>query len=96
MACMATRTGSFEYVHTPKHDPWLNLAESTISKMHRSCLRHIRLTALDELPQDILKGIDEMNTHSVRFQWKNFATGRLKRKFKRYFPTSASLQKHTL
>ena len=26
----------------------------------------------DELKQHILTGIDEMNAHPVRFQWKNF------------------------
>ena len=42
------------------------------SKMARSFLRHIRVTSLDELRQPILKGIDEMNTYPVRFQWNSF------------------------
>ena len=64
--------GRFEYVHTPKHGSWLNLVESVSSKMARSFLRHIRVASLDELKQRILKGIDEMNAHPVRFQWKYF------------------------
>lgn len=72
MAYLASRPGRFEYVHTPKHGSWLNLVESAFSKMARSFLRHIRVTSLDELKQRILKGIDEMNAHPVRFQWKNF------------------------
>lgn len=72
MAYLATRPGRFEYVHTPKHGSWLNLVESAFSKMARSFLRHIRVTSLDELRQRILHGIDEMNAHPVRFQWKNF------------------------
>jgi len=72
MAWLAQHPGRFEYVHTPKHGSWLNLVESTFSKMARSFLRHIRVASLDELKQRILKGIDEMNAHPVRFQWKNF------------------------
>lgn len=72
MAYLASRPGRFEYVHTPKHGSWLNLVESAFSKMARTFLRHIRVASLDELKQRILKGIDEMNAHPVRFQWKNF------------------------
>lgn len=72
MAYLASRPGRFEYVHTPKHGSWLNLVESAFSKMARTFLRHIRVASLDELKQRILQGIDEMNAHSVRFQWKNF------------------------
>ncbi len=72
MAYLASRPGRFEYVHTPKHGSWLNLVESSFSKMARSFLRHIRVASLDELRQRILKGIDEMNAHPVRLQWKNF------------------------
>lgn len=72
MAYLASRPGRFEYVHTPKHGSWLNLVESAFSKMARSFLRHIRVASLDELKQRIHKGIDEMNAHPVRFQWKSF------------------------
>jgi transposase len=72
MAYLASRPGRFEYVHTPKHGSWLNLVESAFSKMARSFLRHIRVASLDELKQRILKGIEEMNAHPVRFQWKSF------------------------
>lgn len=72
MTYLASRPGRFEYVHTPKHGSWLNLVESAFSKMARSFLRHIRVASLDELKERILKGIDEMNAHPVRFQWKSF------------------------
>ena len=72
MSYLATRPGRFEYVHTPKHGSWLNLIESVFSKMARSFLRHIRVASLEELRARILKGIDEMNAHPVRFQWKKF------------------------
>ena len=46
MAWLASHPGRFEYVHTPKHGSWLNLVESTFSKMARSVLRHIRVASL--------------------------------------------------
>jgi len=72
MTYLASRPGRFEYVHTPKHGSWLNLVESVFSKMARSFLGHIRVASLDELKQRIIQGIDEMNAHPVRFQWKTF------------------------
>ncbi len=72
MGYLATRPGRFEYVHTPKHGSWLNLVECAFSKMARSFLRHIRVSSRDELKQRILKGIAEMNEHSVAFRWKRF------------------------
>ena len=48
MAYLATRSGRFEYVHTPKHGSWLNLVESAFSKMARSFLHHIRVASADE------------------------------------------------
>jgi hypothetical protein len=38
--------------------------------MARTFLRHIRVASVDELKQRILKGIEEMNTQPVCFQWK--------------------------
>jgi len=72
MAYLASRPGRFEYVHTPKRGSWLNLVESSFSKMARGFLRHIRVASLDELRERILKGIDEMNAQPMLFQWKNF------------------------
>jgi transposase len=72
MTYLASRPGRFEYVHTPKHGSWLNLVESAFSKMARTFLRQIRVASRDELKLRILQGIEEMNAHPVRFQWKNF------------------------
>jgi len=72
MAYLGTRPGRFEYVHTPKHGSWLNLIESTFSKMARTFLRHIRVASIDELKTRILKGIDEFNACPVVFRWNKF------------------------
>ena len=62
----------FEYVHTPKHGSWLNLAECLFSKMSRAFLRHIRVDSWEELKARILLGVEEMNRTPVVFRWRNF------------------------
>ena len=75
MAYLSSRSGRFEYVHTPKHGSWLNLIECAFSKMARTFLRHIRVTSKDDLKQRILKGIAEINASPVVFRWKKFDLG---------------------
>ena len=72
MSYLTSRPGRFESVRTPKRGSWLNLIEWAFSKIARSPLRHIRVVSLDELRARILKGIDELNVHPVRCQWKQF------------------------
>jgi transposase len=68
-AYLATRPGRFEYVHTPKHGSWLNLAENLFGKMARTFLRHIRVESRAELRERILRGIAEMNEQPTIFRW---------------------------
>jgi transposase len=74
-AYLATRSGRFEYVHTPKHGSWLNLIECAFSKMARTFLRHIRVDSVDELKARILAGIAEFNDAPVVFRWNKFDLG---------------------
>ena len=69
---LATRPNRFEYVHTPKHGPWLNLVETLFSKMSRTFLRHILVASWAELKERIEKGIAEISTNRVIHRWKNF------------------------
>ena len=75
MACLSSRPGRFEYVHTPKHGSWLSLIECAFSKMARTFLRHIRVTSKNDLKQRILKGIAEINESPVVFRWNKFDLG---------------------
>jgi transposase len=72
MKYLASRPGRFIYVHTPKHGSWLNLVESTFSKMARAFLRHIRVESKEELKERILLGIEEFNSAPVMYRWKKF------------------------
>ena len=72
MRYLATRSGRFVYVHTPKDGSWLNLIEAVFSKMARTFLGHIRVASKAELIERIMKGIAEFNEHPVVFRWRNF------------------------
>ena len=71
-AWLAKHRQRLEYIHSPKHGSSLNWVESACSVMARAFLRHICVASVDEHKQRTLKGIDEMNSRPVRFQWKNF------------------------
>lgn len=71
---LTTKPGRFEYVLTPKHGSWLNLAENLFGKMALTFLRHIRVSSWDELKRRILQGIEEMNEQPVVFRWSKFDT----------------------
>src|SRR4030067_577412 len=69
---LASRSGRFIYVHTPKHGSWLNLVETLFGKMARTFLKHIRVTSKKELKDRILLGIREINDSPVVHRWKKF------------------------
>ena len=69
---LASRSGRFIYVHTPKHGSWLNLVETLFGKMARTFLKHIRVTSKKELKDRILLGIKEINDSPVVHRWKKF------------------------
>ena len=55
-----------------KHGSWIECASS---KMARTFLRSIRVTAKEDLKQRILKGSAEINASPVVFQWNKFNLG---------------------
>ena len=72
MSYLATRPNRFIYIHTPKHESWLNLVETFFSKISRTFLKHIRVESKKELRDRILKGIEEINAEQVIHRWGNF------------------------
>jgi len=69
-AYLATKTGRFEFVFTPKHGSWLNMIEGFFSKMTRQMLRGIRVKSKEELAERIYKYFDEINAVPVVSHWK--------------------------
>lgn len=67
---LATVSGRFEFVFTPKHGSWLNMVESFFSKMTRQMLKGIRVKTKKELVDRINKYFQEINEDPLVFHWK--------------------------
>ena len=67
---LATVSGRFEFVFTPKHGSWLNMIEGFFSKMTRQMLRGIRVKTKEELIKRMYKYFEEANEEPVGFHWK--------------------------
>lgn len=67
---LATVSGRFEFVFTPKHGSWLNMVEGFFSKMTKQMLRGIRVKSKAELAERIYLYFDEINAEPVVFHWK--------------------------
>ena len=67
---LATVTGRFEFVFTPKHGSWLNMVEGFFSKMTKQMLRGIRVKSKEELKERIYLYFAEINEEPVVFHWK--------------------------
>lgn len=67
---LATVSGRFEFVFTPKHGSWLNLVEGFFSKLTRQTLKGIRVKTKEELVKRIYKYFDEVNAEPVVYHWK--------------------------
>lgn len=62
--------GRFEFVFTPKHGSWLNMAESFFNKMTKQMLRGIRVDSKQELIDRIYLYFQEINKEPVVYHWK--------------------------
>ena len=67
---LATVTGRFDFVFTPRHGSWLNMIESFFGKMTRQMLRGIRVQSKEGLAERIYKYFDEVNEMPVVHHWK--------------------------
>lgn len=67
---LATVSGRFDFVFTPKHGSWLNMVEGFFSKMTKQMLRGIRVSSKEELADRIYLYFDEVNEEPVVFHWK--------------------------
>ena len=67
---LATVSGRFEFVFTPKHGSWLNMIEGFFSKMTKQMLRGIRVKTKQELSERIYRYFAEINMEPVVFHWK--------------------------
>ena len=74
----------FEFVYTPKHGSWLNVAEVELNVMTRQCLNR-RMDSLEILPQ-VAAWQASRDRIQARVNWQ-FTTDDARVKLKRLYPT---------
>lgn len=74
----------FEFVYTPKHGSWLNMAELEFAALRRQCLRR-RIGSMDELTAEVSAWQDERNNREVVITWQ-FTTDKARIKLAHLYP----------
>ena len=76
-------SGRFDWVYTPKHASWLNMAELEFSALSRQCLDR-RICSQDRLEQEVLAWTQARNDAGVTVTWQ-FSLDAARSKFKRHY-----------
>jgi len=75
----------FEFVFTPKHGSWLNMAEIELHVLNSQCLnRHI--ATIEEITQEIQAWQEYRNNKNCKINWQ-FETADARIKLKRLYPS---------
>ena len=61
--------GKLEFVYTPKHGSWLNLAECEFSVLSRQCLDR-RIADIDTLRHEVSAWTEQRNRTSKPVEWR--------------------------
>lgn len=73
-----------EFVHTPKHGSWLNVAENELSVLKRVGIKK-RVGSREELEKQIAEYQERRNKRGVKVEWQ-FTTKDARVKLKRLYP----------
>ena len=75
----------FEFVFTPKHGSWLNMAEIELHVLNSQCLnRHI--ATIDNIKQEVEEWQNHRNNKDCKINWQ-FSTDDARIKLKRFYPS---------
>lgn len=75
----------FEFVYTPKHGSWLNVAEVELNVMIRQCLKR-RIDCIETLRQQVTAWQTARDSIKATVDWQ-FTTNDARVKLKRLYPT---------
>lgn len=78
----------FEFVYTPKHGSWLNMAEIELNVLTRQCLNR-RIAQLSEVKKEANSWQNHRNNRNAVINWQ-FTTKDARIKLKRLYPTLES------
>jgi hypothetical protein len=73
-----------EFIHTPKHGSWLNIAECELSVLSRQCLNR-RLESIDIVRHEVAAWEDGRNSTQRAVDWQ-FTAADARTKLKRLYP----------
>jgi len=79
--------GRFEFIYTPKHGSWLNMAEIELNVLTRQCLSR-RMESVGLLRSEVSAWQVQRNTKGAKIDWQ-FTTSNARTKLKRLYPTFA-------
>jgi len=75
----------FEFVYTPKHGSWLNMAEIELNVLSRQCLNR-RISQLSEVKAEVIAWQNHRNNRNATINWQ-FTTKDARIKLQRLYPT---------
>jgi hypothetical protein len=75
----------FEFVHTPKHGSWLNIAEIELNVLWGQCLNR-RIDDIETVRKEAVAWQDTRNNKNTKVNWQ-FATADARVKLSRLYPT---------
>ena len=75
----------FEFIYTPKHGSWLNMAEIELNVLIRQCLSR-RMESTDLMRSEVNSWQARRNTMGAKIDWQ-FTTENARTKLKRLYPT---------
>lgn len=73
-----------EFVHTPKHGSWLNIAESELSVLTRQCLC-VRIGSIEAVKRQVAAWTNHRNAHACGVDWQ-FTSENARIKLKSIYP----------
>lgn len=75
----------FEFVYTPKHGSWLNMAEIELHVLSAQCLdRHI--STIEEITKEVEAWQNQRNNKNNKINWQ-FTTNKSRIKLRRLYPS---------
>ena len=75
----------FEFVYTPKHGSWLNMAEIELNVLTGQCLKR-RIDNISDVKKEALAWQKPRNTKNAKVNWQ-FTAKHARIKLKRLYPT---------
>ncbi len=75
----------FEFVYTPKHGSWLNMAEIELNVLMRQCLNR-RIDKLKIMKEEVVAWETHRNNMNAKINWQ-FTTADARVKLKRLYPS---------